>query len=184
MNYNEPKIDLVICFIKKKICLSGWKELFKKFHSDFQFVDYFSSSRFDRLIFIVSLLELPRIFTKAFSLLLYVLIDTFFFFNVDLFFVTRVFVFLLFVFGYVLNVARDISKTFTINSWGWCIAILEYRSVFSDSFINFIVSPVFWTVSAVTDSLKCRVNPMYFPFQLSVVCTINESLFVVLFLRL
>lgn len=76
MNYNEPKIDLVICSIKKQICLSGWKELFKKFHSDFQFVDYFSSSR---LIFIVSLLELPRIFTKAFSLLLYVLIDTFFF---------------------------------------------------------------------------------------------------------
>lgn len=97
----------------------------------------------------------------------------------DLFFVTRVFVFLLFLFGYVL--ARDISKTFTINSWGWCVAILEYRSVFSDSFINFIVSPVFRTVSAVTNSLKCRVNPMYFSFQLSVVCTINESLFVVLF---
>ena len=55
--------------------------------------------------------------------------------------------------------AAECRKTFTINSRGWSIAILEYRSVFCDSFINFIVRPRFAKVLQPAGSLKRVVSP-------------------------
>lgn len=72
----------------------------------------------------------------------------------------------------------ECTKTFTINSWGWNIAILEYRSVFCDSFINFIARPRFAKVLQPTSSLKRHVSRVIeFFFQLSVM--LNKQKFIV-----